>query len=184
MGGGSAIENGAGAVDMFSAIYDGRGTCRMGTSITDSVVDAELRVHGIHGLRIVDGSVIPHASPYLALPEVLAMGEKAAAMILEEDTEERANAATVPVTEEIVEHVTIPELIDALGPQPTLVQVVEYLAGDVAGGGEEQFWLQSEHVILILVAGFVLCAAIYNRTPPIDRQAGNTDAKVDAISDP
>merc|ERR1712151_1087243 len=155
--GGSAIENGAGAVDMFSAIYDGRGTCRMGTSITDSVVDAELRVHGIQGLRIVDGSVIPHASPYLALPEVLALAEKAAAMMLEEAAKERANAATVPVTEEAIEHVTIPELIDALGPQPTLVQVVEYLAGDVAGGVEERFWCsQVEHVILILVAGFIL----------------------------
>merc|ERR1711933_72691 len=107
--GGSAIGNGAGAVDMFSAIYDGRGTCRMGTSITDSVVDTELRVHGIQGLRVVDGSVIPHASPYLALPEVLALAEKAAAMILEENAEEKANAATLPVSEEIVEHVTIPE---------------------------------------------------------------------------
>merc|ERR1711988_1886019 len=90
MGGGSAVENGAGAVDMFSAIYDGRGTCRMGTSITDSAVDTELRVHGIQGLRVVDGSVIPHASPYLALPEVLALAEKAAAMILEEDAIEGA----------------------------------------------------------------------------------------------
>jgi len=169
---------------MFSAIYDGRGTCRMGTSITDSVVDTELRVHGIQGLRVVDGSVIPHASPYLALPEVLALAEKAAAMILEESVKERASAATGPVTEDIVEHVTIPELIDALGPQPTLVQVVEYLAGDVAGGGEKQSWLQSEHVILILVACFILCAAIYKRTPSIDRQAGSTDAKVDAIIDP
>merc|ERR1712187_648684 len=112
------------------------------------------------------------------------MGEKAAAMILEEDTEERASAATVPVTEEIGEHVTIPELIDKLGPQPTLVQVVEYLAGDVAGGGEEQSWLQSEHVILFLVACFILCAAIYKRTPSFDRQAGSTDAIVDAIIDP
>merc|ERR1712187_410503 len=103
------------------------------------------------------------------------MGEKAAAMILEEDANERFNAATVPVTEAIVEHVTIPELIDALGPQPTLVQVVEYLAGDVAGGGEGESWLQSEHVILILVAGSILCAAIYKKTPSTDRRAGSMD---------
>jgi len=165
--GGSAIENGAGAVDMFSAIYDGRGTCRMGTSITDSVVDTELRVHGIQGLRIVDGSVIPHASPYLALPEVLALAERAAAMILEEHAQEMRDAATVPVSEEAVEHLTIPKLMDVLGPQPTLVQVVEYLADDLRVGGVEQAWLQSEHVILILIAGFIMCVAVYKNHPQV-----------------
>jgi len=68
--GGKFMDNGAGRRDAFSALYDGRGSCRMGKDLKDSVVDYELRVHGIKNLRIVDGSVIPQGSPYLALPEI------------------------------------------------------------------------------------------------------------------
>jgi choline dehydrogenase len=39
-------------------IFHPVGTCRMGTA-TDSVVDPQLRVRGIGGLRVVDASVIP-----------------------------------------------------------------------------------------------------------------------------
>ncbi|MBV8854312.1 MAG: choline dehydrogenase, partial [Sinobacteraceae bacterium] len=38
--------------------YHPVGTCRMGTG-SDSVVDAQCRVHGVEGLRIVDASVMP-----------------------------------------------------------------------------------------------------------------------------
>eukprot|EP00931_Biecheleriopsis_adriatica_P058208 TRINITY_DN345_c0_g1_i1.p1 TRINITY_DN345_c0_g1~~TRINITY_DN345_c0_g1_i1.p1 ORF type:complete len:693 (+),score=133.69 TRINITY_DN345_c0_g1_i1:72-2150(+) len=85
--GGKFIKNGAGGRDAFSALYDGRGSCRMGVDTKDSVVDHQLRVHGVKGLRIVDGSVIPHASPYLALPEVLALAERAAELMLGEGHE-------------------------------------------------------------------------------------------------
>jgi choline dehydrogenase len=40
-------------------IYHPVGTCRMSDSGEDAVVDAQLRVHGIERLRVVDASVMP-----------------------------------------------------------------------------------------------------------------------------
>jgi len=67
----------------WSAVYDGRGTCRMGADPRTSVVDTSLRVHGIRNLRIVDGSTIPANTPFLALPEVVMLAERAADLILD-----------------------------------------------------------------------------------------------------
>ena len=56
------------------------GTCRMGVG-RDAVVDAELRVHGIEGLRIADASVMPALpSGNTNLPTMM-IGEKAADLI-------------------------------------------------------------------------------------------------------
>merc|ERR1712107_53166 len=70
----------------WSAVYDGRWTCRMGTDPCSSVVDLSLKVHGIRGLRIVDGSVLPSNTPYLAMPEVLMMAERASDLITDVET--------------------------------------------------------------------------------------------------
>ena len=40
------------------SIYHPVGSCRMGPGPMD-VVDAQLRVHGVQGLRVVDASVMP-----------------------------------------------------------------------------------------------------------------------------
>ncbi len=56
------------------------GTCRMGTGQM-SVVDPELRVHGISGLRIADGSVMPSIVAGNTNATVYAVAERAAALI-------------------------------------------------------------------------------------------------------
>jgi choline dehydrogenase-like flavoprotein len=56
-------------------------TCRMGTG-SDAVVDAELRVHGIDGLRVADASVFPGLIGGNTNAAVVMVAEKAADMIL------------------------------------------------------------------------------------------------------
>lgn len=61
-------------------IYHPVGTCRMGED-SGSVVDSQLRVRGIDGLRVIDGSVMPTLiSGNTNLP-IMAMAEKAAELI-------------------------------------------------------------------------------------------------------
>jgi choline dehydrogenase len=55
------------------------GTCRMGTDQM-SVVDPELRVHGISGLRIADASVMPSIVSGNIAAAVYAIAERAAVL--------------------------------------------------------------------------------------------------------
>ncbi|MCE3271038.1 MAG: choline dehydrogenase [Ramlibacter sp.] len=61
-------------------IYHPVGTCRMGSG-PDAVVDAQLRVHGIEALRVVDASVMPTIISGNTNAPVIMIGEKAADLV-------------------------------------------------------------------------------------------------------
>jgi choline dehydrogenase len=96
---GAAVETGdqlrrSGSVGTY---FHPVGTCRLGTG-PDAVVDLRLRVHGVDGLRVADASVMPSLPAANTNATVLAIAERAAAIITGHDrAPDQASAVHTPV---------------------------------------------------------------------------------------
>jgi len=65
-----------------TTVYHPCGTCRMGADIQDAVVNADLQVFGIQGLRVVDASIFPNTTSANTNAPTIMVAHEAARRIL------------------------------------------------------------------------------------------------------
>ena len=87
-----------------ASIFHPAGTARMGVASDPlSVVDADLRVHGVAGLRVCDASVMPaRVSGNTAWPTLM-IAEKAADLVRKHDQAEEGGHEAAEAVEAVVE---------------------------------------------------------------------------------
>jgi len=95
LGDNAGLDPGAADADLHTWVranavsqYHMAGSCRMGLDEL-SVVDPELRVHGVEGLRVVDVSVMPSVVAGHCQAAVLAIAERASDLLLDRRNEPR-----------------------------------------------------------------------------------------------
>lgn len=83
---GPAVQDDAALADYIrrssGTAYHLCGTCRMGADPAEAVVDAQLRVHGMEGLRVVDAAIMPEVPGGNTNAPTIMIAEKGADMIL------------------------------------------------------------------------------------------------------
>jgi choline dehydrogenase len=83
---GPAVQSAADIMDDIaqraSTVFHPVSTCRMGTDPRQAVVDAQLRVHGLQGLRVIDASVFPTLTSGNTNAPTLMLAEKGADLVL------------------------------------------------------------------------------------------------------
>ena len=70
----------------FYTIFHPVGTCKMANITIDklAVVDKELKIHGLKGVRVIDGSIMPEISNTNTNAPIIMIAEKGADMIIKE----------------------------------------------------------------------------------------------------
>lgn len=78
--------------NMGGTVFHSVGNCRMGSD-SSAVLDSQFRVRGVQGLRVIDASVMPKITSANTNAATLMVGEKGAAMILNEVLQRNAQRA-------------------------------------------------------------------------------------------